>query len=114
MVKVDTSFGPMFRIVARDCYVTVKEWQLVAVLGSFVRDWFVAFPYDALTCELAIRWGVTEMHGWEYESLLAISKRAELCRRRRTTKRSGMIRTRANSLAKFDWFEGWYDIVFVL
>ncbi len=33
VVKVDTSFGPMFRIVAHDCYITVKEWQLVAVLA---------------------------------------------------------------------------------
>ncbi len=38
IVKVDTLFGPMFCIVENECYAKVKEWQLGAVLVSFVRD----------------------------------------------------------------------------
>ncbi len=51
------------------------------------------------------------MHG-SMSHFSAISKRAELCRRRRTTKRIRYDSDAGKFVAKFDGFEGWYDIVF--
>ncbi len=106
MANIDTSFGPMFRIVARDCYVNVKEGQLVAVLGLFFRDWFVAFPYDALTCELVIRGGVMEIHAWEYESLFGDIKESGIVQPEEDRETIRYDSNAGKFVAKFDDFEG--------
>ncbi len=78
----------------------------MAVIGSFVRYWFVAFLYDALACELAIRGGPMEIHAWEYESLFGDIKESGIMQPEEDNETIRYDSDAGKFVAKFVDFEG--------